>query len=219
MKCPVSPPVSPQVSVRVGCSAGEIEERSRAHRAARFRVRDDLPGVYRRVQGRWPGSHAPEFVHVGDHLKLDVGGDRDWPQLTLAAWVRWTASARRISRCCTRMAGIQAIPGQVTGWSHRHATMRLALRPTPSHPAPTNNTGPTPALPCCPEQGRWVHLATVYDSQAKTVRFYLNGSLTRKSAFKSRIPPGSAPRKSATGTATTASSAAAWMNCSCSAAP
>ncbi len=38
-----------------------------------FESAEELPGVYRRAQGRWPGSHAPEFVNVGDHLKLDVG--------------------------------------------------------------------------------------------------------------------------------------------------
>ena len=48
----------------------------------------EFPGIYRPVQGRWPGSRAPEFIHAGDHLKLDVGGEQTWPQLTLAAWVR-----------------------------------------------------------------------------------------------------------------------------------
>jgi hypothetical protein len=31
-----------------------------------------------------------------------------------------------------------------------------------------------------PEQGRWVHLAAVYDAPAKTVRFHLNGRLDRE---------------------------------------
>lgn len=31
-----------------------------------------------------------------------------------------------------------------------------------------------------PEQGRWVHLATVYDSAAKTVRFHLNGQFDKE---------------------------------------
>jgi hypothetical protein len=62
-----------------------------------FESADEMPGVYRRVQGRWPGSHAPEFVNVGDHLKLDVGGGREWPQLTLAAWVRIDRPRRAVS--------------------------------------------------------------------------------------------------------------------------
>lgn len=45
-------------------------------------------GNYRIVQGRWPGSRAPEFVNVGKHMPIEVGSDRDWPPITLAAWVR-----------------------------------------------------------------------------------------------------------------------------------
>lgn len=32
-----------------------------------------------------------------------------------------------------------------------------------------------------PEQGRWLHLATVYDSPKGTARFYLNGRLDNES--------------------------------------
>ena len=39
-------------------------------------------GTYQMTQGRWPGSRAPEFINIGDHMKLDVGGDREWPQFT-----------------------------------------------------------------------------------------------------------------------------------------
>jgi hypothetical protein len=31
-----------------------------------------------------------------------------------------------------------------------------------------------------PERGRWMHLATVYDSEAKTVRFFLNGRFDKE---------------------------------------
>ncbi len=57
--------------------------------------------------------------------------------------------------------------------------------PTPTAAAPTGNTlapgSPTPdslpdsRTPVRPEIGRWVHLAVVYDSEARTTRFFLNG--------------------------------------------
>ena len=39
---------------------------------------------------------------------------------------------------------------------------------------------PDSRTPVLPEQGRWMHLATVYDAGAKTVRFYLNGRFDKE---------------------------------------
>lgn len=49
---------------------------------------DRLAGRYRIVQGRWPGSRALEFVNVSKHMPIEVGLNRDWPQITLTVWVR-----------------------------------------------------------------------------------------------------------------------------------
>ena len=65
----------------------------------------EAPDTCRTTQGRWPGSRAPEFVRVGDHLKLDLGGERTWPRLTLASWVRLDRLDALINPCCTQMAG------------------------------------------------------------------------------------------------------------------
>lgn len=140
-----------------------------------------LPGVFRSVQGRWPGSHAPEFVEVGDHLKLDVGGGRDWPQLTLAAWVRLDRLGEPYQSLLHTDGWESSNPGQVH-WMITHlATMRLALRGNTlaaGFEEPGGN--PDSLTPVLPEQGRWVHLAAVYDAPAKTVRFHLNGRLDRE---------------------------------------
>lgn len=140
-----------------------------------------LPGVFRSVQGRWPGSHAPEFVEVGDHLKLDVGGGRDWPQLTLAAWVRLDRLGEPYQSLLHTDGWESSNPGQVH-WMITHlATMRLALRGNTlaaGFEEPGGN--PDSLTPVLPEQGRWVHLASVYDAPAKTVRFHLNGRLDRE---------------------------------------
>lgn len=140
-----------------------------------------LPGIFRSVQGRWPGSHAPEFVEVGDHLKLDVGGGRDWPQLTLAAWVRLDRLGEPYQSLLHTDGWESSNPGQVHWMITHHATMRLALRGNtlaPGFEEPGGN--PDSLTPVLPEQGRWVHLAAVYDAPAKTVRFHLNGRLDRE---------------------------------------
>jgi hypothetical protein len=159
-----------------------------------FESADELPGVYRRVQGRWPGSHAPEFVNVGDHLKLDVGGDRDWPQLSLAAWVRIDRLGAPYQSLLHTDGWSKNNPGQVHWMINRDTTMRLALiGNTLSRDATERDGHPDSRTSVLPEQGRWVHLATVYDSRAKTVRFYLNGQFDKETllqvAFPARLGP------------------------------
>ncbi|MBX3731831.1 MAG: FecR domain-containing protein [Verrucomicrobiae bacterium] len=134
------------------------------------------PGTFRRVQGRWPGSRAPEFVNVGDHLKLDAGGDRVWPQLTLAAWVRLDRLGAPFQSLLHTDGWNTSNPGQVHWMVTHDATMRLALFDNTLAPGSNEFSGfPNSRTPVLPEQGRWVHLATVYDSAQRSTRFYLNG--------------------------------------------
>ncbi len=139
------------------------------------------PGVFRTVQGRWPGSQAPEFVHVGDHLKLDVGGDREWPQLTLAAWVRLDRLGAPYQSLLHTDGWSQSNAGQVHWMVTKHTTMRLALFGNTLAPGSDEAEGyPDSRSSVLPERGRWVHLATVYDATAKSVRFYLNGQFDKE---------------------------------------
>ena len=159
-----------------------------------FESADELPGVYRRVQGRWPGSHAPEFVNVGDHLKLDVGGGRDWPQLTLAAWVRIDRLGAPYQSLLHTDGWSLNNPGQVHWMINRDTTMRLALIGNTLAPSSNEHTShPDSRTPVLPEQGRWVHLAAVYDSTRSTVRFYLNGRFDKEArlqiAYPARLGP------------------------------
>ncbi len=155
-----------------------------------FESTDELPGVYRTVQGRWPGSHAPEFVNVGDHLKLDVGGERDWPQLTLAAWVRIDRLGAEAYQSLLHTDGwSKNNSGQVHWIINRNSTMRLALIGNTLAPGSTELQGhPDSLTPVLPEQGRWVNLAAVYDSARATVRFYLNGQFDKETRLETTYP-------------------------------
>jgi hypothetical protein len=138
------------------------------------------PGVFRTVQGRWPGSQAPEFVNVGDHLKLDVGGDREWSQLTLAAWVRLDRLGAPYQSLLHTDGWSQCNVGQVHWMVTKDTTMRLALFGNTLAPDSDEAEGyPDSRSSVLPERGRWLHLTTVYDSAAMTVRFYLNGRLDK----------------------------------------
>lgn len=145
---------------------------------------EDVPrGVFRMAQGRWPGSHAPEFVNIGDHMRVDVGGHRDWPQLTLAAWVRLDRLGAPYQSLLHTDGWDQNNFGQVHWMVNRYTTMRLALFGNTLPP----NSGEIDEYPdsrtsVLPKQGRWMHLATVYDSDAHTVRFYLNGEFDKQAS-------------------------------------
>ncbi|MBL9151667.1 MAG: FecR domain-containing protein [Verrucomicrobiales bacterium] len=143
-----------------------------------FESDEQLPGTFRLVQGRWPGSRAPEFVNEGDHLKLDAGGDREWPQLTLAAWVRLDRLGAPFQSLLHTDGWSEDRKGQVHWMVTRLNTMRLALRGNTLAPGAVEADGfPDSRTSVLPEQGRWVHLVTVYDAPAGMVRFYLNGRL------------------------------------------
>jgi hypothetical protein len=147
-----------------------------------FRSGEPQPGVYRNVQGRWPGSRAAEFVDVGDHLRLDVGGDRSWPQLTLAAWVRLDQLGAPYQSLLHTDGWNKGNPGQVHWMITQLTTMRLALYANTLRPGSEELNGyPDSRTSVRPEQGRWLHLATVYDADRKTVRFYLNGRFDKES--------------------------------------
>lgn len=147
-----------------------------------FKSGEAQPGVYRTVQGRWPGSRAAEFVNVGDHLKLDIGGEREWPQLTLAAWVRLDRLGAPYQSLLHTDGWSKGNPGQVHWMVTQLMTMRLALNANTLSPGSDETNGyPDSRTSVLPEQGRWAHLATVYDAEKRTVRFYLNGRFDKES--------------------------------------
>jgi hypothetical protein len=138
-------------------------------------------GRYQMVQGRWPGSKAPEFVHVGDHMKLNVGAGRSWPQLTLSAWVRLDRLGATYQSLYHTDGWDDDKSGQVHWIINPDTTMRLALKHNTLAPGSDEKQGfPDSRSPVLPEQGRWVHLSVVYNAPAKTVRFYLNGRFDKE---------------------------------------
>lgn len=159
-----------------------------------FEAGEAYPGEFRIAQGRWPGSRAPEFINNGDHLKLDVGGERAWPQLTLVAWVRLDQFGAPYQSLLHTDGWNGGNFGQVHWMVNQASTMRFATWGNTL--APSSNEAedyPDSRTAVLSDKGRWVHLATVYDSSARSVRFYLNGSFDKEvlqqKAFPARLGP------------------------------
>jgi len=155
-----------------------------------FESDENNPGVYSLVQGRWPGSRAPEFMNVGDHMKLNVGGEHEWHQLTMAAWVRLDRFGEPYqSLLHTDGWKSPAKLGQVHWMVTNNRTMRLALFGNQIAPGQAGDRVYSDSVTPIPqEEHRWVHLATVYDCDRKTARFYLDGELNNEARQEIAYP-------------------------------
>lgn len=130
----------------------------------------------RLVQGRWPGSRAADFTAVGDHVAIDVGGGTTWPRLTLAAWVRLDSLGEPYQSLYHTDGWEADNPGQVHWMLTRSGVIRLALRGLVLAADAIERDGhPDGRTSVFGTEGRWIHVATVYDSVARTARFYLDG--------------------------------------------
>lgn len=127
-------------------------------------------------------------------MKLDVGEGQDWPELTLAAWVRLDRLGEPYQSLFHTDGWSRENPGQVHWMVTRNATMRLALSANTLVPGSAETNGyPDSMTPVLSAKGRWVHLATVYQANEGTVKFYLNGRLDSESrqeiAHPARLGP------------------------------
>jgi ferric-dicitrate binding protein FerR (iron transport regulator) len=154
-----------------------------------------LQGSFRSVQGRWPGSRAPEFMRQGDHVSIDVGGGKEWPQLTIAMWARLDRLGDPYQSLLHTDGWSANKPGQVHWMLISDTTMRfglygnkLAQQFIQNPPRSLLHGVPQSLTPLSPAQGRWVHLAAVYNADAKTVRFFVNGRLDNEMSLEVALP-------------------------------
>jgi hypothetical protein len=157
--------------------------------ALNFENEADLPrGNFRLVQGRFPGTKAPEFARTGEHIKLNVGGNEKWSELTLTTWIR-------IDRIGVPYQSILQAGNRDEDRSSRRQLHWMVIYDSTIKPAPFGKTAteglaayPSSRLPAASVRAQWIHLATVYDSVAGKARFYLNGKLDNEVKL-----PGAAP--------------------------
>jgi hypothetical protein len=139
-----------------------------------------------RVQGRFPGQFAIEFVDHDDHARIDL--EAVTPELTLMAWVRLDRLPR---------GGISSLyhtdtwelPGQVHWMIVNNGLMRFALHktPTPDKPQAKAVWGQS-GVRLAEALQRWTHLASTYDSTKRTVTFFRDGRLESQSKLMFDAP-------------------------------
>lgn len=118
-------------------------------------------------QGRWPQKSALAFRRPGDRVRIDVPGT--YRSLTLMAWVRLDNLDKPFNSLLLsdglRRQG--TLHWQVTG---RGQIELIAWRGRGENPESRTRIVLQPD-----DVGRWIHLASVYDSSARQVTHYLDG--------------------------------------------
>lgn len=121
------------------------------------------------TEGRWPEKRAMAFRTISDRVLLEIPGKHS--VFTLLAWVR----IRGLDRPYNSIFMSNGWRQGATHWQFtRDGLVRLGI----NHRNGRDYDAPEPLSP---EQfGRWMHLAAVFDADAKEIRHYLDGRLSRR---------------------------------------
>jgi hypothetical protein len=145
----------------------------RSHRASRSPLDGGIVGC-RWTEGRWPEKKALEFKGPGDRVRFRDAGS--YESITLAAWVRVDGLDRAFS-------GLMLTDGWTTGSVHWQITQKGTLR-LGIHGERVAFDYDTPVLFEAAQLGRWTHLCTVYDRDARAVTHYVDGRVVRSLPLK-----------------------------------
>lgn len=160
----------PRVAVYYSFSdAPEWTRELRCQKAERSPLDGAIIGC-RWAEGRWTGKKSLEFKGPGDRVRFQDAGD--YGSITLMTWVRVDALDRPFS-------GLMLTDGWTTGSVHWQITKSGALRlGIHGDRQMTNYDAPEVFAPG--RLGRWVHLCTVYDRDAREVVHYVDGRPLRR---------------------------------------
>src|SRR5262249_10888427 len=141
-------------------------------RVLRNRSQADLPSLNGAIvgchwtEGRWPGKAALEFKGVEDRVRLD--GPGEFRSMTLSCWVRIDGFDRRLS-------SLFLTDGHDIGEAHWQFTNngQLLLGVEAEHLHSEEYLSPSLLRPT--DLGRWIHLACVYNDEAREVVHFIDG--------------------------------------------
>ena len=135
--------------------------------------------------GRWPGKRALEFRSRGDRLRFTVPGAHR--AVTLMAWVRVDSLPNDYN---SLLMPSHYQPGSLHWTLERGGELRLTLRNTDIQGNGKQFwDGPVsgPAISNM-DFGRWLFLATTYDSTTGNVTHYRDGQQSGTARFAHRLP-------------------------------
>lgn len=129
------------------------------------------------TQGRWPGKRALQFRSLCDRVRLTVPGD--YRAITLAVWLE----LHGLNRCESSLFLSQ---GLETGYLHWQILPEgeLCLGVGAGARAMAGDDYISPVVFSPERFGQWVHLAVVYDTALREVRFYVDGRPISRHAMK-----------------------------------
>jgi Concanavalin A-like lectin/glucanases superfamily len=119
------------------------------------------------AEGRWAGKKALEFKCPGDRVRFQDAGE--YESLTLMTWVRVDGIDRPFH-------GLMLTDGWTSGSVHWQITKKGLLK-LGIHGDNQMFDYDTPVVFSPSQLGRWVHLCTVYDREAREVLHYVDGRL------------------------------------------
>jgi hypothetical protein len=127
------------------------------------------------VTGRWSGKQGLEFKRVCDRVRFHVPGE--FRSITLAAWVRVDALPNRWN-------SLMMTDGWEEGAPHWHISNagKLELGVQGLKRAERAHYY-SPSIFTPDRLGQWVHLAVVYDADARQVTHYVNGQAVARAGF------------------------------------
>ena len=133
----------------------------------------DLDGAIvgaKRVAGRWPGKGALELKQPGDRVRVNIPGE--FRSLTFACWVRIDSLDRWYNSLFLTDNYQRGEPHwQILDTGQLFFSVRVSQQKGgPEHRVVLSPPFWNPTL-----SGKWLHLATTYDVDAKTTTHYLNG--------------------------------------------
>ena len=137
------------------------------------------------TRGRWPGKRALEFSGRSDRVLFQL--DRTSSAATYLAWVRFDSLSNAYNfLLMPDWQGQYSLQWMVTG----QGEIRLALsngKGDPSTAAGWDGPVKCPAVSNL-DLGRWIFLASTYDSSTGTVVHYRDGRAIGSGIFPSRLP-------------------------------
>lgn len=147
-----------------------------------------------RVSGRWPSKWGLEFKRPGDRVRVQIPGE--YSSLTFCCWVKIDSLDRWYNSLFLTDNYNQGEPHwQILDTGQLY----FSVRPTEQgDKGPRDHKALSPKFWKPSLSGRWLHLATVYNTAAQSVTHYLNGQVLSRET----IPAVQVVTKTRIGTAT-----------------
>ncbi len=127
----------------------------------------------RGTNGRWDQKTALEFKRPADRVRVQIPGE--YSSLTFSAWVRIDSLDRRFN---SLFLTDNYNPGEPHWQILDSGQLYFSVRPSPRNkPGPRDFKALSQPFWNPSLSGKWLHLTTVYDVEARLIAHYLDGEL------------------------------------------